>query len=127
MTQFAQSSSIHAASEHYAVDSKRIREWIQYLKAGKFNGISYTAARLPGGGRHVINEEDDDESTESPMTPMLRTRSSLATNEVEFIKKNSQPSDRTSRRFGLFLIIKPFFLSNLYFCHECDIVLQKTA
>ena len=61
MAQFAQSGSIHATSKHYAVDRKRIREWIQYLKAGKFNGVSSTAARLPGGGRHVINEEDDDE------------------------------------------------------------------
>ena len=56
MAQFAPSSSIHAASKHYAVDRKRIREWIQYLKAGKFNGVSSTAARLPGGGRHVISE-----------------------------------------------------------------------
>ena len=56
MAQFAQSSSIHAASEHYAVDRKRIREWIQYLEAGKFNGVSSTTARLSGGGRHVISE-----------------------------------------------------------------------
>ena len=61
MAQFAQFSSIHAASNHYAVDRKRIREWIQYLKASKFNGVSSTAARLPGGGRHVINKEDNDE------------------------------------------------------------------
>ena len=61
MAQFAQSSSIHAASKHYAVDRKRIREWIQYLKAGKFNEVSSTAARLPGGARHVISEEDNDE------------------------------------------------------------------
>ena len=61
MAQFAQSSSIHAASKHFAVDRKRIREWIQYLKAGKFNEISSTAGKLPGAGRHVINEEDNDE------------------------------------------------------------------
>ena len=59
--QFAQSSSIHAPSKRYAVDRKWIREWIQYLKAGKFNGVNSTAARLPGGGRHVISEEDNDE------------------------------------------------------------------
>ena len=40
MAQFAQSSSIHAASKHYAVDRKRICEWIQNLKAAKFNGVS---------------------------------------------------------------------------------------
>ena len=32
MTQFAHSSSIHAASKHYAADRKRIREWIQYFE-----------------------------------------------------------------------------------------------
>ena len=61
MAQYAQSSCIHAASKHYGVDRKRIRELIQYLKASKFNEV-----RLPGGGRHVISEEDNDEEYWEP-------------------------------------------------------------
>ena len=87
MAQFAQFSSIHAAFKHYAVDRKRIREWIQYLKVRKFNGVSSTTAKLPGGGRHVSSEEDNgEEYWGSHDSKYYRTRSSLATSGVEFIK-----------------------------------------
>ena len=87
MAQFAQSSSIHAAFKHYAVDMKRIPEWIQYWKAGKFNGVSSTAARWPGGGADMLSvKKTMMKSTGSPMTPMLRAKNSLATSGVEFSK-----------------------------------------
>ena len=59
--QFAVEHSIHAAAKKFGVDRRRIREWVQYMKVGRFDDAKLTAARLPGAGRKMIDEKLDEE------------------------------------------------------------------